>query len=187
MEKRTKKSNDSNDIQVTILEDRLFKALKEDVDSLARAFINLSVVEFSEFVRLFRRKEFGLIFLGRLSASEFTEFRKCFCSTVLGLYTPSNKDERWINEPRWTNFAYSAFGPQIEQLYEFVTQTLLPNQLFEAVFCLFRLFQENAFAITPFEIEYNVLHFRRYDFLRLTTRMPKGLMRSKTGHLISCA
>uniref|UniRef100_A0A915DC63 RUN domain-containing protein n=1 Tax=Ditylenchus dipsaci TaxID=166011 RepID=A0A915DC63_9BILA len=185
MEKRTKKSNDSNDIQVTILEDRLFKALKEDVDSLARAFINLSVVEFSEFVRLFRRKEFGLIFLGRLSASEFTEFSEVllqYCSrymlvepptgTSLPSYylnkdyipKPSNKDERWINEPRWTNFAYSAFGPQIEQLYEFVTQTLLPNQLFEAVFCLFRLFQENAFAITPFEIEYNVLHFRRYDF-----------------------
>jgi hypothetical protein len=40
---------------------------------------------------------------------------------------------------------------QMDDLNEYMETVLIPNEQFEALFCLFRLAQANAFAIYPFD------------------------------------
>jgi hypothetical protein len=53
---------------------------------------------------------------------------------------------------------------QMDSLNAFMSNVLLPEQHFDALFCLFRLMDSNAFTIVPFEHEFNPLLARRFDF-----------------------
>ncbi|KAI1699692.1 small nuclear RNA activating complex (SNAPc), subunit SNAP43 domain-containing protein [Ditylenchus destructor] len=52
---------------------------------------------------------------------------------------------------------------QMESLHKYLAEVLLPEEQYEAMFCIFRLVRGNAFAVTPFETEYNPILYRRFD------------------------
>jgi len=51
---------------------------------------------------------------------------------------------------------------QMNQLHAFLNDVLIPEEHFEAVYCIYRLVSTRAFAIQPFEVEFNPMTNRRF-------------------------
>lgn len=63
---------------VTVYERRIYSALRNDVDHLAKKFCEQNSLDIDKFIDLFISAEFSTIFIGRLSISELAEVRDFF-------------------------------------------------------------------------------------------------------------
>ncbi|KAL7078202.1 hypothetical protein ACQ4LE_002269 [Meloidogyne hapla] len=152
---------------------RLFQAMDFSTIFLGR-FTNADLVEFSEdlfhYISIYMfdaqpNRQIPIFFEGEINENKWKQMflspeKRTDAERIFGIFLAYSL---YFVQPSQFVVPIHVTVPQMDNLNEYMETVLLPDEHFEALFCLFRLSHSNAFAIYPSDGTFNPLlhrHFR---------------------------
>uniref|UniRef100_A0A914W2N0 snRNA-activating protein complex subunit 1 n=1 Tax=Plectus sambesii TaxID=2011161 RepID=A0A914W2N0_9BILA len=154
----------------------LMAGVRTDVDKLLKQFVAKESLRYMVFVQVFREAKFSAIYTGRQSEAELREFEERLLSLALTHALPGKStmiQDRiagiyllyalYYLQPADFRMKIRIIPDQLVELHDFMEQRIKPERHLDTLYCLFRLFSENAFVIVKTIEEMSPLLVKNYD------------------------